>query len=442
MGLLLVFLLAMSVISAQAPAVVRVRQADAQAPAPAPTSVRVKDEGTALRSGCSGDAPLVTSLPAGTPLKLRYALSGESVPCYKVAVDMGGRQIDGYLPAAAIDGLNSFDRGRRDASWVTTGEALSAVRDASALAALKNPEGGRTPLPASARVVLAQAEQLIEANQPGKAIAALEPEIQKHRDPALLAMAGVAAWRADEAKRALEYWRESLELAPNSGLESLYKRVEKEQMHDQSGEKLYGVRVVLRYDAATVPTETARGMVNAVDSAFARVSAQLGCFAEEKIVTIIQSRDAYKKATDAAEWSGGQYDGRIRVPVMSGQQMDARQEQVLAHETTHACLAMLGEWPSWLQEGMAQRLSGETLRPEMQSQLAELAKAGQLPKLEMLRQGWSGLDAQHAQLAYALALEAVDALYESFGNDGVRNLMRNPERLTAISAALDKRLGL
>jgi hypothetical protein len=78
----------------------------------------------------------------------------------------------------------------------------------------------------------------------------------------------------------------------------------------------------------------------------------------------------------------------------------------------------------------------------MRTQLAELAKAGQLPKLEMLRQGWSGLDAQHAHLAYSLALEAVDALYDSFGGDGVRNLMRNPERLPAVSAELDKRLGL
>lgn len=427
MGLLLALLLAVSV-----------REASAQASA----VVRAKDANTVLRSGCSEDAPLVASLPAGTQLKLRYAVSGESVPCYKVAVDLGGRQIDGYLQPSAIEGLDSFDKGRREAAWITTSEVLNAVRDAPSLAELKAPEGAHTALPASVKVVLAQAEQLIEANQPGKAMAMLEPEIQKRRDPALLSMAGVAAWRADEAKRALEYWRESLELAPNPGLEGLYKRVQKEQTNDQSSEKLYGVRVVLRYDAGTVPKDTARGMVSVVDSTFARVSAQLGCFAEERIVTIIQSREAYKKATDAAEWSGGQYDGRIRVPVMNGQRMDARQEQVLAHETTHACLAMLGEWPSWLHEGMAQKLSGETLRPETRAQLAELAKSGQLPKLESLRQGWSGLNAQHVRLAYSLALEAVDALYDNFGNDGVRNLMRNPERLATVSAELDKRLGL
>ena len=425
MGLLLALLLAIGAMNAQPP-----------------VAVSVKEDNTALRSGCAGDAAVVQRLAAGAPLKLRFALSGESVPCYKVAVEVGGRQIEGYLPVTAIAGLDSFDKGRKEAAWVNVNEALNAARNAAALDALKAPEGARSPLPASAKVILAQADQLIEANQPGKALAMLDPEIQKRRDPALLSMAGVAAWRADQGKRALEYWRESLDLAPNPDLENLYKRVEKEQTHDQSGEKLYGVRVVLRYDSDTVPVETARGMVAAVDSAYARVSAQLGCFAEEKIVTIIQSRDAYKKATDAAEWSGGQYDGRIRVPVMNGQQMDARQKQVLAHETTHACLAMLGEWPSWLQEGMAQKLSGETLPPQARAQLAELAKAGQLPKLEALRRGWSALDTQSARLAYSLALEAVDALYENFGSDGVRNLMRNPERLPAVSAALDKRLGL
>ncbi|MDP8988457.1 MAG: hypothetical protein M3N41_00050 [Acidobacteriota bacterium] len=405
-------------------------------------AVSVKEDNTVLRSGCSGDAPQVASLPAGTPLQLRFALSGESVPCYKIAAEVGGRQIEGYLPAAAMEGLDSFDKGRRDASWVTASEALKAVRNGPGSDALKAPAGLRNPLPASSKVVLAQAEQLINANQPGNALELLGPEMQKRRDPSLLAMAGVAAWRADDTRQALEYWRESLELASNPDLEMLIKRVEKERSSDQSSDKLYGMRVVSRYDSATVPTDTARAMVNVVDSTFARVSQQLGCMAEEKIVTIVQSRDAYKKATDAAEWSGGAYDGRIHLPVMNGQRMDAGQEQALAHETTHACLAMLGEWPSWLQEGMAQRLSGQTLAPQSRDELEQLAKAGQLPKLESLRQGWSGLDAQHARLAYSLALEAVDALYENFGNDGVRNLMRDPERLTIISAELDKRLGL
>ncbi|MSV35724.1 MAG: hypothetical protein EXQ47_09020 [Bryobacterales bacterium] len=404
-------------------------------------SASVKEGGALLRTGCAPDSPAVAELQAGTPVQLRFAVNGESVPCYKVVAEMGGRQVQGYLPAAAIADLNSFDKLRREAVWVTTSEALNAVRNAQPLPALKG-NGGQPALPASAKVILAQAEQSIELGQPARALALLEPEIKKRRDPALLAMAGVAAWRADEARQALDYWREALDAAPNPGLEQLYKQVQREQAHDQSSEKLYGVRVVLRYDSGTVPVDTARAMVKVVDATYARVSSELGCTADERIVTIVQSRDAYRKATDAAEWSGGQFDGRIRVPAMNGQQMNAVAEQTLAHETTHACLAMLGEWPSWLHEGMAQKLSGAALNPAAKAQIAAMAKAGQLPKLEQLKQGWSQLDATHARVAYSLALAAVDALYENFGSDGVRNLMRSPERLTAISAELDKRLGL
>jgi hypothetical protein len=82
------------------------------------------------------------------------------------------------------------------------------------------------------------------------------------------------------------------------------------------------------------------------------------------------------------------------------------------------------------------------LSPTAKTRIANLAKAGQLPKLEKMQQGWSQLDSEGARVAYSLALAAVDALYENFGSDGVRNLMRSPERLTAISAELDKKLGL
>ena len=52
------------------------------------------------------------------------------------------------------------------------------------------------------------------------------------------------------------------------------------------------------------------------------------------------------------------------------------------------------------------------------------------------------MDAEHAAAAYALSLAAVELMYETYGEDGVRNLIRNPERLAQITADLDKRLGL
>jgi hypothetical protein len=231
-------------------------------------------------------------------------------------------------------------------------------------------------------------------------------------------------------------------MQPNLDLERLYRRVEKETAGDQSTAKLYGLRVVLRYDANLVPVETARQMVTALDQEFSRISDTLGCAASERLVAIVQSRDAYHKTTDAAEWNGGQFDGRIRVPVAGGQGMDAALLRIFAHESTHACLSMMGRWPAWLQEGLAQKLSGDAMNPALRVKLEKMAKDGRLPRLENLHQDWSRLDTEHAVAAYALSLAAVEMFYESYASYGIRNLVNNPQKLGEITLDLDKRLGL
>src|SRR5579863_845570 len=144
-------------------------------------AVTVKQDQAPLRAGCSDDSALVASLPAGTPLTLRYAMAGESVPCYKVAAEANGKRFEGYLPASAIDGLNSFEQGRREASWVSTTDALNAARSAKPMAELTaspttNAGSSERAGPDRAtRILMAQASALIEGNQPGKALALLEP---------------------------------------------------------------------------------------------------------------------------------------------------------------------------------------------------------------------------------------------------------------------------
>ena len=398
-------------------------------------ALTVKQDRTPLRSGCDADSGVVTTLAAGSPLTVRYALAGENIPCYKVAAESQGKVVEGYLSANAMEGLEDFENGRRDAAWLDMAQVMAAIR--SSTAGLPSLKSG-----AATQGLADRAVQLIQASQPAKALELLEPEIRTRKDPGLLALAGVAAWRSDDSRRALELWRGSLNLQPNPDLESLYRRVERETKGDQSADRLYGTRVLLRYDAATVPVDTARQMVAALDQEYARISGELGCYAEERIVAIIQSQDAYRKTTDAAEWNAGQYDGRIRVPVLGGQGMDASMRRVLAHETTHACLTMMGRWPAWFQEGVAQKLSGDSLTPAVRRKLAAMAHEGKLPRLGNLKQDWSRLDTEHALAAYAVSLAAVELLYENYGRDGVCNLVRNPDRLESVTADLNRRLGL
>jgi hypothetical protein len=392
----------------------------------------VRQPSTPLRDGCSSDADVITVLDAGAPIKIRFALAGESVPCYKVTVETGGKTLEGYMPASAIAGLDEFEKGLRDASWPDPEKVLGSIKAAAQ----------QMPSLSGATLTNTQAAALIESSQPGKALELLENELRKKNDPTTLALAGVAAWRSDDPQRALVYWKNSLDMQPNPDLERLYRRVEKETTGDQSTAKLFGLRVLLRYDATFVPVETARQMVSALDSELLRISDTLGCTAEERLVAIVQSREAYHKSTDAAEWNGGQFDGRIRVPVAGGQGMDAPLLRIFAHETTHACLSMMGHWPAWFQEGLAQKLSGDTLTPALRAKLEKMAKENRLPRLENLHQDWSRLDTDHAVAAYALSLAAMEMFYENYSAYGIRNLVNNPHKLAEITADLDKRLGL
>jgi hypothetical protein len=397
-------------------------------------AVSVQPDHAVLRDGCDADADTIATLSAGAPVTIRYALSGTATPCYKVSVEDRGKTIEGFLPGDALKGLEDFQQGLQDASWLEVPKVMDAVRNAAASASLK-------PDAASAAIVN-RAADLIQAGQPAKALALLEAQPQTSKDADILALAGVAAWRSDDAKKALDYWQASMAIHPNDAIRGLYQRVERETNADRSTEKLAGVRVILRYDPVSIPIETARAMLGTLDHEYARISGELGCNREERIVAIAQSEQAYRKATDSAEWSGGQYDGRIRVPLTSGQGIDANVIRALSHETTHACLDMLGTWPSWFKEGLAQKMSGDTVSPALRQKLAAWAQNGKLPRLSNLSQDWSRLDTEHATAAYGLSLAAIELFYQDNGVIGLRNLLHDPDRLPAVTADLDRRLGL
>jgi hypothetical protein len=393
----------------------------------------IKVDHAQLRSGCYSDSTVVATLEKGVPLSIRYAMAGDNATCYKIAVKTNAQTIEGYLSATDIDGIDDFDKARRDAAWLDMAQVMGALR--SGMPSLSKGISGSGS-------TTSRAADLIEASQPAKALEILEPELRSTKDPGVLMLAGIASWRNDDSRKALEYWRASLDKLPNPDLERLYTKVEKETRNDQSSERVFGLKVVLRYDNAVINSDMAREMVAVLDHEYTRISDQLGCHAEERVVAIVQARDAYRKATQAAEWSGGQFDGRIHVPALDGQGLDTNMRRTLSHEIAHACLSMMGRWPSWLQEGVAQKLSGDVLRPDIRQKLTQMAQEKKLPRLANLGQDWSRMDQDHAVMAYALSLAAIDIFYQDYANYGIANLLRNPERLPAITADLDRRLGL
>jgi len=398
-------------------------------------AMAVRTDQTPLRSGCESEASVVASLPAGTPVEVRFRLSDGS-DCFKVAATIDGKDVLGYVPASALTGLERYEKERASAASVDTLRALNPVVTETKKAV------AQTGDPA-----LDRATQLLDANQPAQALEQVQIALRRRpRDPNVLVLAGLAAYRADQLRSALDYWKQSMDLAPNTALAAIYERVKREADADRSGDKLYGVHVALRYEGQALPSDTARAILATLDGDYSNIAAQLGCTSDERIVAIVQSREAYLRSTGAAEWSGGQYDGRIHISWTDGSQIGPQMQRALAHELVHACLTSIPSgstpWPAWLQEGLAQKLSGDTLPTTVRQQLSQLAQAHAIPKLENLRQDWSRLSTQNALAAYSLALAAADALYDNYASYGIRNILTNPATLPRITADLDAKLGL
>ncbi|MEZ5352731.1 MAG: hypothetical protein R2762_08865 [Bryobacteraceae bacterium] len=298
-----------------------------------------------------------------------------------------------------------------------------------------------SPAPVAAAVTspaTQKAAALLAANQPAEALELLARLLQDHpADANILAMAGLAAYHSDHATQAARYWEASLALRDDPRIRALLDRARRETSGDTSTRQLTGIRFQFRYDTQDITADQARQLLLVLDSEFTRVSQQLGCRAEERITAIMQSADAYRRTTGAAEWSAGLYDGRIRVALLEPSPGEETR-QSFSHEIVHACLARTGSWPAWLHEGLAQHLSGRRPGQQERALVAAMIQAKALPTLEEMGGGWSRMSAAHAQAAYATSLSAIDLLFARLGHAGVRNLLQSPDRLPQVSRQLDQ----
>lgn len=426
---------------------------------------------TPLLAECGDASSAIAKLPEGQRVRLRFVIAGASNRCYSVAAEVEGRPMAGYVEKGALSGLDEFEQARRDSS--VNQLAAGAARSIRILPPGETPEPEAQPvngdqqaalqaavqaleqarpqdaprllaaLPAQNRnAAVLRAQAYLQMTRPADAWAALQPVMasQASDDPALLGLAGVAAFQQDRMPQARQYLQQSLALEYNPSFEKLHRTIEVEESSNQSDEATYGSRFVMRYEGEALPQEAARSLAKSFDSEILRISRRLQCPLNDRMVVIVQTRDNYRRATGAAEWSGGRYDGRIHIAVPPSGQIDEYVRSTFAHEFVHACLARKGSWPAWLHEGLAQQMSGRRLEPEERQALTALQQAGRLPTLAQLGGGWARLGDREAAVAYALALAAAQILQQDLQDYGLRELLHQPGRLPDVQQQLDKKL--
>lgn len=368
----------------------------------------VRPAGAVLRAACAADGEERARLAGGQAVTLLYAFHGEAGACFKVRAGA----LEGFLFNEEIEGLEEYRSGLRAASDRELPQMIRAE-----VTRLRSASEGR---PAEMNVV-----EMLETSRPREALRLLEETLLPAaraagvQDANLLAVAGLAAFQSDQPRRAAEYWAESLALRPDAAVERLYLKVKGELKNDTSRERLSSQRFDLRYDGAALNPAAASEVMDGMNEEAERLRLALGCAFDEKITAVVQNAEAYRATTGAEEWSGGQFDGRIRVVLDQGR-VTRQTRGALAHELVHACLARYGRFERWFHEGMAQRYSGE--RPAA-ALLSEAARRTAMPD-------WR-TSASEAHLFYAWSWLAVERLITVHGDSGVRLFLRNPASLPA-----------
>lgn len=230
-----------------------------------------------------------------------------------------------------------------------------------------------------------------------------------------------------ETDEALQYWEKAAALAPSDPFfGGLLERMRREQAVETRMERGHSSRFIVSYDADEVKTGIALEVLDTLETSYNSVGTDLGHFPEARVPVILYTKRDYREVTRSPDWSGGLYDGKIRLPIGGLAEITPELRATLRHEYTHAVVRELtrGNCPVWLNEGIA----GLQGRQELNTPLVELGrvvKTGEFIPFRHLEKGFASLGAREVRLAYEQSYALVNFMVSTYGWHRVRTILTN-----------------
>ncbi len=298
----------------------------------------------------------------------------------------------------------------------------------------------------------------LNSNRPDVAIDVFEQGLAIEEDAALLTGLGVAHVRNGEwpaAQRALE---RALELgaddantfmalgtvyrqqgnqegavemlqraraagAAGKGFTAALQQLERELDAEWDFAKLTGPHFQLAF-AQEENHVAARVVLAGLEQAYFSVGSKFEAYPPGRTPVVLYAREAFSDITQTPSWTGGVYDGRIKLPVGGLVERSAVLDRTLRHEYAHVVIGHLsrGRTPVWLNEGLA--IWAEEVEDRERESWARRTIAGRrLLPLRELQAPFKDLSEDQVPVAYAQSYLAVRALLDDFGARRLRELL-------------------
>jgi len=255
--------------------------------------------------------------------------------------------------------------------------------------------------------------------------------------PDAYTMLGYAQFASDHTKDAVASWKRSLELRPDSAVQQLLAKAQREQTVESDFAQGESSHFTLHYEGKQT-SESFRGQIVAtLESDYDDLARNLGNPPRDNIVVTLYTEQAFFDVTQAPTWSGAINDGKLRIPVSGLNSMTPELAHVLKHELAHSFITQLsgGRCPPWLHEGIAQFLEPKSLGGNGH-QLALLFKAQQNIPLNALEGSFQNFSGAQAYLAYAESLAAVSYINDSYGMSDIQRILERLSQGNSTEAAL------
>jgi tetratricopeptide (TPR) repeat protein len=235
---------------------------------------------------------------------------------------------------------------------------------------------------------------------------------------------GLVLYETDNRLEAVQLWEQALKLAPaRSDIVQLLEKARKEAAVEEKMDRGHSSRFNLTYDPG-VPTAFALAVLDVLESASNQVGAELGHFPEARVPVVIYRRDDYKTVTNSPDWSGGVYDGTIRLPFGAMSEINAGLRSVLFHEYAHVVVYDLtkGNCPIWLNEGIAEMFGRKQLSDSRATHLQNPGK-GAAVDIRKLEGSFTGLSTADASIAYQQSYSLVNYVVTAYGWHRIQQIL-------------------
>ena len=238
----------------------------------------------------------------------------------------------------------------------------------------------------------------------------------------VLYLLGLVFYDTDDIGKAVEVWDLAIQKDPdNKTLQVMLAKAKRELSVDSGMSKGQTSRFILSYDAE-IKSDAAGQVLETLENAFNNVGHDLDTYPESRIPIILYAGKNFHEITGSPDWAGGQYDGKIRLPVGGMTEVTPQVSGVLYHEYTHVVVNELtrGNCPVWLNEGLAE-MEG---RKQYDTPLTVLsAKKKSLIPMESVSKSFVSLESNSVQLAYQQSYSLVNFIVTNYGWHVIKDIL-------------------